>query len=110
MSCNYWSPDHDVATAECAARWSFDDETCTNVWEAMKSIKAATALMPKMVTDYIARKGLTHNVLEKQKLEAQARLRRYVSSRSRASSSRSRSSMADLRSSTTRSRCSGGWT
>ena len=45
------------------------------VVEATKSIEAATALLPKLVTDYIDRKSLARQVLEKQKSEAQARLR-----------------------------------
>jgi len=51
--------------------------------EALKSIRAATALLPQMVTDYIARKGLTRAVLEKQKSEAQARLRQVLIRRER---------------------------
>jgi HlyD family secretion protein len=45
------------------------------VAEATKSIEAATALLPKLVTDYIDKKSLSAQVLEKQKNEAQARLR-----------------------------------
>lgn len=45
------------------------------VAEAIKAIEAATGLMPRMVADYIARKDLSGAVLEKQKLEAEARLR-----------------------------------
>jgi HlyD family secretion protein len=45
------------------------------VAEATKSIEAATALLPKLVTDYISRKDLSREVLEKQKSEALARLR-----------------------------------
>ena len=51
--------------------------------EAMKSIKAATALLPQMVSDYIAHKSLTRGVLEKQKSEAQARLRQIMIQRDR---------------------------
>jgi HlyD family secretion protein len=52
-------------------------------WEAMKSIRAATALLPKMVSDYISRKGLTRAVLEKQKSEAMARLKQIKTQRER---------------------------
>jgi HlyD family secretion protein len=45
------------------------------VAESIKAIEAATGLMPRMVSDYIARKDLSGAVLEKQKLEAEARLR-----------------------------------
>ncbi|MHB8862917.1 MAG: efflux RND transporter periplasmic adaptor subunit [Pirellulaceae bacterium] len=51
--------------------------------EAMKSIRAATALLPQMVSDYISHKGLTRAVLEKQKAEAQARLRQVMTQRDR---------------------------
>lgn len=51
--------------------------------EAMKSIQAATALLPKMVNDYIAHKRLTRAVLEKQKTEAEARLRQIMTRRER---------------------------
>ncbi len=53
------------------------------VWEALKSIKAATALLPKMVNDHIAHKRFTRAVLEKQKAEAEARLRRISIERQR---------------------------
>jgi HlyD family secretion protein len=45
------------------------------VWQSMVAIEAATKLLPQMITQYIDRKGLTHDVLEKEKAEAQARLR-----------------------------------
>ncbi len=45
------------------------------VAEAFKAMKAATDLVPRMVIEYITRKGLTHHVLVKQKSEAEARLR-----------------------------------
>lgn len=53
------------------------------VAEAMKSLKAATDLLPRMVLEYIARKGLTHHVLAKQKSEAEARLRQATLNRER---------------------------
>lgn len=45
------------------------------VAEALKAMQAATELMPQMVLDYIARKGLTREVLLRQKSEAAARLK-----------------------------------
>lgn len=45
------------------------------VAESLKAMQAATQLMPQMVLDYIARKGLTGEVLERQKSEAAARLK-----------------------------------
>ncbi len=53
------------------------------VWESLKSVRAATALLPKMVADYIAHKSLTRAVLEKQHAEAAARLRRVETQRQR---------------------------
>jgi len=53
------------------------------VWESLKSIQAATALLPKMVADYTSHKTLTRAVLEKQKAEAEARLRRAETLRTR---------------------------
>jgi HlyD family secretion protein len=44
------------------------------VWEAMKSIEAATRLLPDMVQQYIDRKSLSEAVLNKQRAEAVARL------------------------------------
>jgi HlyD family secretion protein len=48
------------------------------VAESIKAIEAATLLMPQMVSDYISRKDLTGAVLEKQKAEAEARLRQAM--------------------------------
>lgn len=45
------------------------------VSQSLRAIQAATLLMPQMVVDYINRKSLTHNVLEKQRAEALARLK-----------------------------------
>lgn len=49
LSCNYWSPEHDVATADCRATWSFDDATCTEVWEAFKSAPEPVGYDPAIV-------------------------------------------------------------
>ena len=67
--------DLDRATLEYwEGQLGFRQDTLTV--EALKAIRAATALLPQMVSDYISRKGLGRAVLEKQKSEAQARLRR----------------------------------
>ena len=55
------------------------------VAESIKSISAATALMPKMVTDYIGRKRLSRAVLERQKSEAEARLNQALTRQQRGS-------------------------
>ena len=41
---------------------------------SLKAMQAAVELMPQMVSDYIERKSLTHNVLERQQAESKARL------------------------------------
>jgi hypothetical protein len=33
VSLSYWSENHDTCQAECKARWAFDDETRTRVWD-----------------------------------------------------------------------------
>lgn len=45
------------------------------VWQSMAAIESATKLLPKMITQYIDRKKLAGNVLQKQLDEAEARLR-----------------------------------
>ncbi|MFI4874480.1 MAG: biotin/lipoyl-binding protein, partial [Blastopirellula sp. JB062] len=45
------------------------------IFQAMKSIDAATLLLPTLVQQYIDRKDLTIAVLKQEKLEAEARLR-----------------------------------
>lgn len=45
------------------------------VWQAMQAIEAATSFLPQMVRDVIERKQLARAVLEKEKLEAEVRLR-----------------------------------
>jgi HlyD family secretion protein len=45
------------------------------VLSALKSMQAATALVPTVVRQYIARKALPHDVLEHEKVQAEIRLR-----------------------------------
>ncbi len=37
VSCSYWDPAHDVAVAECAARWVEDLETKQHAWEVFRA-------------------------------------------------------------------------
>ncbi len=53
------------------------------VWRSMRAIEAATKLLPQMITQYTERKKLTRDVLEKEKAEAQARLRQIVTRQER---------------------------
>lgn len=50
---------------------------------AMRSLQAATDLLPTMVRQYISRKLLNQSVLEQQKAEARARLERAILNRQR---------------------------
>ncbi|CAN5891943.1 pyridoxamine 5'-phosphate oxidase family protein [soil metagenome] len=49
VSCNYWSPEQDVVTADCHATWSFDDDTCAHVWEAFKAEPEPVGYDPAMI-------------------------------------------------------------
>ena len=53
------------------------------VYAAMQALEAATNLLPTMVRQYIDRKGLTAAVLEKEKAEAEARLRQVLQDQER---------------------------
>jgi hypothetical protein len=48
-SVSYWSPAHDVATAECAVSWAFDDATRTWVWELFRDGPAPVGYDPMIV-------------------------------------------------------------
>ena len=48
------------------------------IWRSMVSIEAATKLLPKMIRQYIARKDLNRTVLQKERAEAEARLRQML--------------------------------
>ncbi|MDH3679097.1 MAG: pyridoxamine 5'-phosphate oxidase family protein [Acidimicrobiia bacterium] len=49
VSCNYWSPEQDVATAECRARWCFDDQTCIETWDAFASAPEPVGYDPAII-------------------------------------------------------------
>ena len=53
------------------------------VYAAMKAMQAATNLLPRMIQEYIQRKGLRRPVLEKELAEAQARLEQVKLNRQR---------------------------
>ena len=48
-SVNYWSPDHDVATAECAASWAFDDDTRRFVWDLFREAPEPLGYDPAII-------------------------------------------------------------
>ncbi len=54
VSCNYWSPTQDVATAECRTSWSFDDQTCIDVWEAFKAAPEPVGYDPAIIPPWAA--------------------------------------------------------
>jgi HlyD family secretion protein len=53
------------------------------IWKSMASIKAATALLPTMISQQIENKDLSREVLEKQKAEAQVRLQQALTRQER---------------------------
>ncbi len=53
------------------------------IWKSMASIKAATALLPTMISQQIARKDLSREVLEKQRAEAEVRLEQALTRQER---------------------------
>jgi HlyD family secretion protein len=53
------------------------------IWKSMASIKAATALLPTIVTQQIAKKDLSREVLQKQRAEAEVRLRQALTRQER---------------------------
>ena len=38
VSCSYWDPAHDVAVAECAARWVEDLPTKAHAWACFRAV------------------------------------------------------------------------
>ncbi|MDJ0785529.1 MAG: pyridoxamine 5'-phosphate oxidase family protein [Myxococcota bacterium] len=49
VSLNYWDPSQDTCVAECAASWAFDDETCTEIWNAYKEAPPPVGYDPAMI-------------------------------------------------------------
>ena len=49
VSVNYWDAQHDVATAECAATWHHDDETCVRVWNLFADGPEPVGYDPAMI-------------------------------------------------------------
>ncbi len=57
VSCNYWSPSHDTAVAECRVEWAFDDETRIKVWELFKNGAEPVGYDPAIIPTW---EGPTH--------------------------------------------------
>ncbi len=49
VSLTYWAPNHDTASADCAATWHLDDATCERVWETFKALPAPVGYDPAIV-------------------------------------------------------------
>ena len=49
VSVNYWDATHDVATAECAASWHHDDETCTRIWNLFADAPEPVGYDPSII-------------------------------------------------------------
>jgi hypothetical protein len=48
-SCSYWAPSHDHCIAECHAELVVDDETRTEVWNALKSAPPPVGYDPTII-------------------------------------------------------------
>jgi HlyD family secretion protein len=69
----------DVARVESQVNYRQD----VLVLESMRAIYAATALMPKLIDDYLGRKQMNEPILQKQKAEAEARLEQMMTRENR---------------------------
>lgn len=49
VSLNYWTPDHDTCVAECSARWAFDDDTRTRIWNLYCDTPAPLGYDPSII-------------------------------------------------------------
>jgi len=49
VSVNYWDARHDVATADCAATWHHDDDTCIRVWDLLKAAPDPVGYDPAII-------------------------------------------------------------
>ena len=49
VSVTYWAPDHDTCTAECAAEWHVDDNTCVAVWDLFEHGPAPVGYDPAII-------------------------------------------------------------
>lgn len=49
VSLTYWDPTHDTCTADCAATWHHDDETCTWLWERFETAPAPVGYDPAII-------------------------------------------------------------
>ena len=49
VSVNYWSPNHDICTAECRATWVLDDAGRTEVWERLRTGPEPVGYDPAMI-------------------------------------------------------------
>jgi hypothetical protein len=49
VSCNYWSPEHDTCSTECAVEWKLDDETRIAVWNKFKHAQPPIGFDPAVI-------------------------------------------------------------
>jgi hypothetical protein len=49
ISCNYWAPDHDTCTAECAVEWRLDNDTRVMVWDKFKDAPPPIGFDPVVI-------------------------------------------------------------
>jgi len=49
VSLTDWAPNHDTATADGAATWHLDDETCERVWDTFTGLPAPVGYDPHII-------------------------------------------------------------
>jgi hypothetical protein len=54
LSLNYWTTSHDTCLAECRARWAFDDETRTMVWNLFLNTPAPLGYNPTIIPAWVS--------------------------------------------------------
>jgi hypothetical protein len=62
-SVNYWAPDQDTCSAECAAELVYDPEVRTRVWEALKGAPEPVGYDPAIVPVWTGPTGDTFAAL-----------------------------------------------
>jgi hypothetical protein len=52
VSVNYWAPDHDTCTAECAVEWILDDEGRRQVWDTFLHAPEPVGYDPSIIPQW----------------------------------------------------------
>lgn len=64
LSLNYWTESQDTCVAECRARWVFDDETRSRIWNRFKDAPAPVGYDPAIIPVWTSPTDDSYAVLE----------------------------------------------